>query len=108
MLDQHLDTLTATGHNLGRFDTALNTWGRPSGRLLRFPEVRTIDERPTLPTLHQEIAAHYRRRYLTCPCCGGRGLIVGELTGRRGIPDEWEVSCWAGCGERWWVRKEQG
>ena len=62
---------------------------------------------PKLPPLDVHIAALYRRRYLTCSCCGGRGLVVGELTGRRRIPDEWEVSCWAGCGERWWVRKEQ-
>jgi hypothetical protein len=82
---------------------------RSNAGLFSCPLEAPIDrpQRPILPSLRQEIVAILRRRF-TCPCCGGRGLIVGEITGRRGIPDEWEVSCWAGCGERWWIPKEQG
>ena len=58
---------------------------------------------PKLPPLDVHIAALYRRRYLTCRRCGGRGWLAGELTGRR-EPDVWEISC-SCCGERWWIPK---
>ncbi len=57
-----------------------------------------------LPSFALVIAAHYRRRYLTCERCGGRGFRVGELTGRLGIPDEWEIGC-INCGHHWWIPK---
>jgi hypothetical protein len=95
-------------YNPGSCNTTPTTRSRPLRRLLRFPEVRIIEQqpRPDLPSLDQEIAALYRRRYLTCRHCGGRGWLAGEITGRR-EPDVWEVSCIC-CGERWWIPKRRG